>query len=145
MTTTPPSGIALSLRRRSRDCQPPFQACGMTSDACGVVALDAVEFEVDAGRDDEAVVGEAPAAVEAHGPLCRVDLLGGLVGDMDAELLEPVVVVGDAREGAKAADVVVREEAARVELLGLDERHVERRIVAASGGPATVAPPGRRR
>ena len=102
--------------------------------------------EVDAGRQDEAVIGEAASAREAHRPRVPVDRDRPVVHDVDPVLRGKVAVaVSDRGEVAEAADVEVREEARVVGSGRLDEGHVHRalgvlRDVAGRGGPACAAP-----
>ncbi len=71
--------------------------------------------EVDAGRQDEAVVGQRLPAREGHALFAGVDRRRHVVDDVDAELLQAVVAVLQRSEGAEAAEEMIGVEARRID------------------------------
>ena len=81
--------------------------------------------EVDARREDEAVVGEAAPARQPHAPRVAVDGDRPVVYDVDPMTCgEGAVAVADRREVAEAAEIEVREEAAVVGAARFHERYI---------------------
>ena len=99
------------------------------------IARHGLVFEVDAGGDHEAVVGQPPPVDEPHRLALTVDHARPLVDDPHALARHLVVVVGDRIVAAKAPDAEIGEEAGGEKLLRLDQRDVDR----ARGLPVDMA------
>ena len=126
MANTPPSGMASSWSRRAAVCGPAFQACSTLSWGARLVETRDVVQEIDAGRDDQAVVGQLGAAGQLHRALGRVDAVHPVTHQAHAVALAQVVVRrGDVGHGLVAAHHQVGDRARDEHGAGLDQRHVD--------------------
>ncbi len=83
------------------------------------VAGDRLVLHFDAGREHQLVVGKRLAAGERDDLLGRIDRRGTVVDHFDAGFGEIAVAVVEARIGAEAAEIEVREERRRIGAVGL--------------------------
>src|SRR3990172_3656666 len=104
--------------------------------------LDLLPLEVDAGRDDEAVVAEV-ALADADAPRVGLDSRRGLVDDLDAAGPESSVGKRQALDGPLPAQHEIAERAGDELAVGLDQHHFDGRVgdpdVPGRGGTAPTA------
>ena len=112
--------------------------------ADGGQATHLLVHEVDAGRDDQAVVGQFAAAGQLHRALDRVDAVDHVAHHLHAVALAQVVVRrGDVGHGLVTAEHQVADGARHEGRGGLDQRHVDavvgKHAHVLGGGGAGVA------
>jgi hypothetical protein len=90
------------------------------------IARNGIEFDVDARRDHQAVIGQTRAARELDGFLVLVDGCCRLTCDLEIVFRQRVVGMGDRLKGAKIAEIKVGMKAGDEFARRFDQRHLDR-------------------